>query len=271
VAYLEGVSPQAGERARAYHACFLRAGRGGEAYGPEAARGAVVCRSEAAKLLEEVEAQRPGAEQRGEAALEAWFDARENARAVRAGEAYYRGMYQGENSWNIRDRHMLAALQAVAEHHGRNGQRARVIVWAHNTHVGDARATSMGAQGDLNLGELVRTEWNRSTFLVGFTTYEGAVTAASSWGGAPEDKPLAPAVEGSYEHLFHQLGLARFVVRLKDNPPEVLRGPRPERAIGVVFAPSQERLGNYLEARMAEQFDAVIHVDRSTRVLPLGP
>ncbi|HLM48649.1 MAG TPA: erythromycin esterase family protein [Myxococcaceae bacterium] len=123
---------------------------------------------------------------------------------------------------------------------------------------------------DLNLGELVRTQWDRSTFLLGFTTYEGAVTAASSWGGAPEDKPLAPAVEGSYEHLFHQLGLPRFVVRLRGDAPEVLRQTRPERAVGVVFQPSQERVGNYLDARMAEQFDAVIHVDRSTRVLPLG-
>jgi len=271
VAYLEGRSAEAGERARGYQACFHRAGRGGEAYGPEAARGAVVCRTEAEKLLQEVEAQRADAEQRGEAALEAWFDARESARAVRNGEHYYRGMYQGENSWNIRDRHMLEAVQAVAEHHGRNGQRARVIVWAHNTHVGDARATSMGTQGDLNLGELVRTQWNRSTFLLGFTTYEGRVTAASRWGGAPEDKPLAPAVEGSYEHLFHQLGLPRFVVRLKDAAPEVLQGARPQRAVGVVFQPQHERAGNYLDARMAEQFDAVIHVDRSTRVLPLKP
>jgi len=271
VAYLKGRSPEVGERARGYHECFLRAGRGGEAYGPEAARGAVVCRNEAAKLLEEVEAQRADAEQRGEAALEAWFDARESARAVKNGEHYYRGMYQGENSWNIRDWHMLEALKAVAEHHDRAGQRARVIVWAHNTHVGDARATSMGAQGDLNLGELVRTQWNRSTFLLGFTTYQGAVTAASRWGGAPEDKPLAPAVEGSYEHLFHQLGLPRFVVRLRGNAPEVLQAARPERAVGVVFDPRQERAGNYLDARMAEQFDAVIHVDSSTRVLPLGP
>ncbi|HZI06640.1 MAG TPA: erythromycin esterase family protein [Archangium sp.] len=222
VAYLEGISPEAGERARGYHACFRRAGQGGEAYGPEAARGAVVCTHEAAQLLRDVEAQRPGAEQRGEAALEAWFDARESARAVKDGEAYYRGMYQGENSWNIRDQHMLGVLQAVTGHHARHGQRARVIVWAHNTHVGDARATSVTAQGDLNLGELVRTQWDRSTFLLGFTTYEGAVTAASSWGGAPEDKPLAPAVEGSYAHLFHQLGLPRFVVRLRGDVPEVL-------------------------------------------------
>jgi erythromycin esterase-like protein len=271
VAYLEGISPESGERARGYHACFRRAGQGGEAYGPEAARGTVVCTREAAQLLQDVEAQRPGAEQRGEAALEAWFDARESARAVRNGEEYYRGMYEGENSWNIRDRHMLGVLQAVTEHHARHGQRARVIVWAHNTHVGDARATSVKEQGDLNLGELVRTQWDRSTFLLGFTTYEGSVTAASSWGGAPEDKPLAPAVEGSYEHLFHQLGLPRFVVRLRGDVPEVLQQTRPERAVGVVFQPWQERAGNYLDARMAEQFDAVIHVDRSTRVLPLLP
>ncbi|HEX8700035.1 MAG TPA: erythromycin esterase family protein [Myxococcaceae bacterium] len=271
VAYLEGRSAEAGERARGFQACFLRAGRGGEFYGPEAARGAVVCTNEAASLLAEVEAHRADAEQRGEAALAEWFDARESARAVKNGEHYYRGMYQGENSWNIRDRHMLETLQSVAEHHGRNGQRARVIVWAHNTHVGDARATSMSIQGDLNLGELVRTQWNRSTFLLGFTTYEGTVTAADRWGGAPENKPLAPAVEGSYEHLFHQLGLPRFAVRLRDNAPEVLQGPRPERAVGVVFDPGQERAGNYIDARMVEQFDAVIHVDRSTRVLPLGP
>ncbi len=271
VSYLESVSPESGERGRGYEACFLRAGRGGEAYGQAAASGRVVCTREAGELLAEVEAQRPDAEQRGGAALEAWFDARENARAVKNGEVYYRASYLGARSWNVRDRHMLDAVRAVLEHHGRGGQRARIIVWAHNTHVGDARATDMAANGELNLGELVRTQLDQSTFLLGFTTYQGAVTAASSWGGMPEDKPLAPAVEGSYEHLFHQLGLPRFVVRLQGSAPEVLRDERPERAIGVVFLPEQERRGNYMNARMADQFDAVIHVDTSSRVVPLAP
>jgi erythromycin esterase-like protein len=271
VKYLEGLSPEAGQRGRSHEACFLRAGRGGEAYGRAAASGQGVCTREAEALLAEVEAQRTGAEQRGGSSLEAWFDARENARAVKDGEVYYREAYQAGPSWNIRDRHMLDALRAVLEHHGRGSPRPRVIVWAHNTHVGDARATDMVSRGELNLGQLVRTQLDRSTFLLGFTTYEGMVTAASSWGGAPEALPLPPAAEGSYEHLFHQLGLPRFVVRLQGSVPELLQEERPERAVGVVYLPGQERRGNYMDARMADQFDAVLHVDTSTRVVPLEP
>jgi erythromycin esterase-like protein len=271
VSYLEGTSPEAGQRGRSHQACFLRAGRGGEAYGQAAASGQGVCTREAEALLADVEAQRPGAEQRGGPALEAWFDARENARAVRDGEVYYREAYQAGPSWNIRDRHMLDALRAVMEHHGRETPRPRVIVWAHNTHVGDARATDMARSGELNLGQLVRTQLDRSTFLLGFTTYEGTVTAASYWGGRPEAQPLPPAAEGSYEHLFHQLGLPRFALRFNESVPELLQEERPERAVGVVYLPGQERRANYMDARMSDQFDAVLHVDTSTQVVPLEP
>jgi len=145
-----------------------------------------------------------------------------------------------------------------------------VVVWEHNSHVGDARATEMGRRGELNVGQLARERWPGTAALVGFTTYEGTVTAASTWDAPAERKRVRPALEGSYEALFHAAGEPRMLVDLsRGRAAETLRRPMLERAIGVIYRPETERVSHYFEASLAEQFDAVIHVDETRAVEPL--
>jgi erythromycin esterase-like protein len=144
---------------------------------------------------------------------------------------------------------------------------AKIVVWAHNSHLGDARATEMGDHGELNLGQLTRQSHRGETFLAGFTTYTGEVTAASEWGGPAERKLVRPALAGSYESLFHVLDVPRFLL----TPMDVvdLNEPRLERAIGVVYLPGSERASHYFYARLPRQFDAVLHFDRTSALEPL--
>jgi erythromycin esterase-like protein len=150
-------------------------------------------------------------------------------------------------------------------------QRPKVVVWAHNSHLGDARATHMGEAGELNLGQLVRQRYGRAAVLIGFTTYHGTVTAASTWGGPGEHKHVHPALPESYEALFHDLGLPRFLLVLNEDSDalQALRQPRLERAIGVIYLPETERISHYIAARLADQFDAVLHFDATRAVEPL--
>jgi erythromycin esterase-like protein len=143
-------------------------------------------------------------------------------------------------------------------------------VWAHNSHLGDARATELGDAGELNLGQLVRERHPEQTLLVGFTTYSGSVTAASDWGGTAERKHVRPALAGSYEHLFHSVGLERFTLRTYE-VADVLRRPQLERAIGVIYRPETERSSHYFHARLADQFDVVVHLDETHALEPLEP
>jgi erythromycin esterase-like protein len=200
------------------------------------------------------------------------FSAEQNARLVRNAEAYYRSMFLEEvSSWNLRDRHMVETLDALVAHLGRQGGRAKVVVWAHNSHLGDARATQMGERGELNVGQLVREKYGREAVLVGFTTHHGTVTAASDWGGMAERKRVRPALAGSYEALFHAAQPTRFLLtwREGDAATEGLRDPRLERAIGVIYRPETERLSHYFRARLPDQFDAVLHFDETRAVEPL--
>jgi erythromycin esterase-like protein len=179
-------------------------------------------------------------------------------------------MFRGRvSSWNVRDRHMAETLEALARHlDGRHG-RSKIVVWAHNSHVGDARATSMGGMGELNIGQIARERWGDDAVLVGFTTYSGTVTAASDWGGDAERKHVRPAIAGSYERIFHAAGVPRFLLTLKDGAVSGLDYERLERAIGVVYRPGTERASHYFESRLPEQFDAVIHFDETRAVEPL--
>ena len=182
-------------------------------------------------------------------------------------------MFAGRaESWNVRDRHMAETLDALVHHLEGRGGRSRIVVWAHNSHLGDARATEMADHGELNLGQLVRERHGRDAVLVGFTTYTGTVTAASDWNAAAERKRVRPALPGSYEALFHAVGPPRFLLPLRDggSAADVLRQPRLERAIGVVYLPSSERLSHYFHARLPEQFDAVIHIDETRALEPLA-
>ncbi|UKO96191.1 erythromycin esterase family protein [Nostoc sp. UHCC 0870] len=196
----------------------------------------------------------------------------QNARLVKNAEAYYRSMFSGRvSSWNIRDRHMAEMLEQLVEHLDQRGTPSKVVVWEHNSHLGDARATDMGKLGEVNVGQLVRDRYGQDAVLIGFSTYTGTVTAASDWGGTTELKQVRSALPGSYEALFHQTGIPQFLLLLWDNNPAItsLREPRLERAIGVIYQPETERISHYFYACLPDQFDAVIHIDDTRGVEPL--
>jgi erythromycin esterase-like protein len=175
------------------------------------------------------------------------------------------------SSWNLRDRHMAETLEALVGHLGRNGARAKVAVWAHNSHVGDARATEMGGRGELNIGQLTREKYGSNAVLVGFTTHHGTVTAASDWGGLAQRKRVRPALPDSYEAMFHASQAARFLLIWSESDllAQRLRDGRLERAIGVIYRPETERQSHYFQAQLPDQFDAVLHFDETRAVEPL--
>ena len=272
--YLETVDPAAAKWARARYACFDHFGADTQVYGFLTSSGlAKSCEAEVvSQLLELQRRAMEYARRDGRVAEDALFYAEQNARLVKNAEAYYRSMFLAEvSSWNLRDRHMVETLEALIAHLDRQGGRAKVAVWEHNSHLGDARATEMGQRGELNVGQLVRERYGHDAVLVGCTTHHGTVTAASDWGAPAERKQVRPALAGSYEALFHDTGISRFLLTVRDGgeATEGLRGPRLERAIGVIYRPDTERASHYFWARLADQFDAVLHFDETRAVEPL--
>jgi erythromycin esterase-like protein/predicted phosphoribosyltransferase len=276
ISYLERVDPEAAARAKERYSCFDHAsGDDGQAYGFAAAFGAEgSCEREVVAQL--VELQRRSAEyakRDGLLAEDEAFYAEQNAVVAKNAERYYREMFGGRvSSWNLRDRHMTGTLEALAEHLGRvRGEPAKIVVWAHNSHLGDARATEIGSQGELNVGQLVRERHPGQCRLIGFTTYTGTVTAADEWDAPADRKAVRPALPNSVEELFHQVGSKEFLLWFDLARPaaEVLRAARLERAIGVVYRPRTERQSHYFRTRLADQFDAVIHIDETRAVEPL--
>src|SRR5207248_11699509 len=167
-----------------------------------------------------------------------------NARVAKNAEQYYRAMFRGRpNTWNLRDAHMVDTLDNLMEHLEQQGEPPKVIVWAHNSHLGDARATQMGERGELNVGQLVRERHGRESVLIGFTTYTGTVTAASDWDGVAERKRDRPGLEGSYELMFHDVGIPKFLLVIRGHRTlvEQLKPAHLERAIGVIYRPDTER------------------------------
>jgi erythromycin esterase-like protein len=190
---------------------------------------------------------------------------------VARSEAYYRAMFGGRvNTWNLRDTHMVDTLDALLQHLLRCGP-AKLVVWAHNSHLGDARATSMGDVGELNLGQLVRQRHRGRSIHVGLTTAVGTVSAASDWDLPVERKTVRPPLDGSYEALFHTVELPRFFLDLRDDDAAIraLGQPRLERAIGVIYKPENERYSHYFHAQLREQFDLLLHFDHTRAVEPL--
>jgi erythromycin esterase-like protein len=272
--YLRLADPEAARRAQQRYACFDHFGEDTQAYGFAAGAGlAPSCESAVIAQLVELRARAAEYARRdGRLAPDDFFFAEQNARVVASAERYYRAMFGGRaESWNLRDRHMAETLAALERHLSRSGRPARIVVWAHNSHLGDARATEMGAGGELNLGQLAREAYGPQTFCVGFTTYRGTVTAASDWDRPAERKQVRPALPGSYEALFHHTGLGNFLLRLRGEAAvsAVLSEARLERAIGVVYRPETERLSHYFQARLPHQFDAVLHYDVTRAVEPL--
>ena len=273
--YLRRVDPEAAQRARARYRCFDHFGDDAQAYGyattvgrAEPCEGAVV-----EQLLELQRRRHELAAGDGAATADDHFAAETNARVVANAERYYRSMFRGRHaSWNLRDTHMADTLDALAAHLVRQGASGRVVVWAHNSHLGDARATEMGDRGELNLGQLVRERHgDDAAYLVGFTTHRGTVTAASDWGDPAERKAVRPSREDSYERVLHDAGLPRFWLDLRDDAAlaTALAAPRLERAIGVIYRPETERQSHYFHAQLADQFDAVIHLDETRALEPL--
>lgn len=209
--------------------------------------------------------------QDGPAAGDAYFQAERNAHVVASAEAYYCAMFGSRaSSWNLRDTHMVQTLVALHQHLRAQGRHGRIVVWAHNSHLGDARATDMSLAGEHNVGQLVR-QWAglAHALLVGFTTYTGTVTAAFEWGGEPERRLVKSALPESYENFFHRTRLDRFYLPLIDSSAGVLHEPMLERAIGVLYRPDTEYQSHYFQARLTPQFDAVFHIDESEAVEPL--
>jgi len=271
--YLQKVDPDAAERARHRYACFESFGEDPQAYGYSSALGlSRACEDEVTAQLIELRLQAlEYASRDGRVAADEYFFAEQNARLVANAETYYRAMFAGRaESWNVRDTHMMETLEALSKHLGEPDRPARGVVWAHNSHLGDARATEMRLIGELNLGQLARQRFGRDVWSIGFTTHIGTVTAARNWGEPVERRLVRPSLEGSYERLFHEAGVKRFLLLLRDGAASAaLSGERLERAIGVIYRPATERPSHYFRARLSEQFDAVLHIDETTALEPL--
>lgn len=269
--YLDRRDPSAAKEARARYACFDRFGEEPQIYGRAAAFGlSEDCQREVLSQLTDLQRQRRELVQRdGVLAEDEQFEAEQNARVVANAEEYYRSLYLGNvNTWNLRDTHMMDTLDALAAHLGGD---AKIVVWAHNSHVGDAAATQKEMRGEINIGHLCRQRHRRETFLLGFSTFAGTVTAADDWDEPAERKTVRPALAGSYELLFHETGVPQFLLLL-DELGEAAGGlhePRLQRAIGVIYRPRTERQSHYFEATLPEQFDAIIHIDQTRALEPL--
>src|SRR3954471_24280540 len=271
--YLRKVDPVAAERARYRYGCFEDFGEDTQAYGYAATIGlSRSCEDDVVAQL--VDLRRRAADyatRDGRIAADDYFFAEQNARLVRNAEQYYRAMFAGRaESWNLRDSHMMETLQALLAHTRQGAGDTRAVVWAHNSHLGDARATQMGEGGELNVGQLVREAYGMQAYLIGFSTHTGTVTAASNWDEPAQRKRVRPSLAGSYERLFHDVGIGQFLLPLHDAATrDALSAPRLERAIGVIYRPDTERVSHYFHAHLAKQFDAILHIDETHALEPL--
>lgn len=273
IGYLERVDPGAAQLARERYDCLSPYEHRTENYAYAIFRGKPSCRDEVVAQLRELQrAASACVKKDGCAAEDEYFYAEQNARVVAEAEHYYGTMLDEEtSSWNLRDTHMVNTLEHLTQHVARTAGRSKMVVWAHNSHVGDARATSMGRRGEVNVGSLMRRRHGGSAVLVGFTTYNGTVTAAPEWHRPEERRNVRDARTDSYEALFHDLGMPAFYLPLRTSRPHIDAFPESllERAIGVVYKPETELVSHYFRANILEQFDAVFHYDTTRAVEPL--
>lgn len=270
--YLERIDPEQAQLARQGYAC-LDHHDDPIGYGRDAAFGiSQPCEDAAISILADLfdHAEHYLARDGRRAADEQFF-AEQNARVVTNAEAYYRAMFGSRvDTWNLRDEHMTDTLAELRQHLRSHGGQGKIVVWAHNSHLGDARATDMGwSRGQHNVGQLARERFGpEHALLVGFTTHTGYVSAAQDWDGPVEHRWVRPSHQQSYERLFHDSGLERFYLPLDNAHVEPLREPLLERAIGVIYRPETERWSHYFQASLPAQFDAVFHLDETTAVEP---
>lgn len=267
--YLERVDPAAAESARQRYGCLTPWHSDPALYGRSVVLGhSDTCEDAVVAQLKTILENRLDYMRKDG---EDYFDAAQNARIVRTAERYYRIMYRGSTeSWNLRDRHMFDSLQNLMD---ARGPEAKAVVWAHNSHIGNAAATAMGWQGEFNIGELCRTAYRDEAVLIGFGTDRGTVAAADDWGGRMQIKRVLPSRPDSFERVFRQTGIARSLTDLRDpkhrEVRELLSKPRLERAIGVVYRPETEIYSHYFKAVLSEQFDAYVWFEETRAITPL--
>jgi erythromycin esterase-like protein len=277
LAYLERTDGAAAERARARYACFDDFENDPERYAHYTALGlSADCEKEAVAQLVELQRRQASLLQGdGIVAEDEYFHAERNAAVVRDAEKYYRSMLGGRaETWNLRDTHMADTLAALSAHLAGRFEQPKVVIWAHNSHVGDGRATQFAERGELTLGQLMRERDRDGTILIGFSMHGGTVTAASDWGRPAQQRAVKTPLPGSWEALLHRVGRGEFLLRMGDLRPSAdlaaaLDQPRLERAIGVVYKPETERFSHYFHSVLRRQFDALIHIDRTRALEPL--
>ena len=267
--YLDRTDPPAAAAARRRYGCLSPWQEDPAVYGRNVMLGQPSCETAVVEQLQALLAQRLAyIGQDGER----FFNAERNARVVLAAEHYYRAMYRGSTeSWNLRDRHMFDTLKALLDHRGAD---AKAVVWAHNSHIGNASATSMGWGGEFNIGELCRTAFGRDAVLIGMATDRGEVAAADNWDEPMRVKQVVPSRADSWEHLFLRAGVPASLTDWRNGQSELrpaLAQPRLERAIGVIYRPLTERQSHYFRAILAEQFDGLIWLEETGAVTPIGP
>lgn len=267
--YLDQIDPEQARLARKRYGCLTPWQDEPAGYGPAMLRSGDTCENEATAQLKAMLEMRLGDIERAD---EAFFNAEQNARIVLAAEQYYRAMYRGaRESWNLRDRHMFETLQRAMQ---QRGPDAKAIVWAHNSHVGNAAATAMGWEGEFNIGELCRSAYGDDMVSIGFGTDRGTVTAGLGLGRPGPDHTVLPARADSYEHVFRRTGMARSLTDwrggLNVDLARTLSRLRLERAIGVIYRPDAEFLSHYFRAVLAEQFDAYVWFAETSATTPFG-
>jgi protein-L-isoaspartate(D-aspartate) O-methyltransferase len=267
--YLNKVDPAMAETARQRYGCLSPWEQEPAAYGRAVLSGSYRdCEEEAVTMLRDMLQRRI---EYSEGDHDGFFDAAQNAQLVADAERYYRLMYYGSvDSWNLRDKHMFETLERLLDFHGPG---SKGIVWEHNSHVGNAAFTEMGARGEFNIGQLCRVRFADSAFLLGFGTDRGTVAAASDWDGPMEFKRIVPSHEASYERLCHDSGVEAFMLNLRNPTKSQLRAElmplRLERAIGVIYRPESELMSHYFQACIPRQFDEYVWFDETRAVTPL--
>lgn len=270
--YLDKVDPAAARAARERYGCLDHVGNERHyGYGVTLGQHPSCEDDVVAQLMELREHSMRYVKEGDEISEDDQFQAEQNAHLVKGAESYYRQMFDNwVNTWNLRDTHMIETLDDLHQYLSRRGDApAKIAVWEHNSHLGDARATYMHRRGQHNVGQLVRECYGDDCVAIGFTTYKGIVTAASEWDGPAEIKEIRKAIPDSVEDIFHQTRLENFFVPLKGDIAKLFRKPRLERAIGVLYLPQTERESHYFECMLSDQFDAIIHYDVTTAIEPL--
>lgn len=268
--YLARVDPEQLDAAREVYTCLDHV-RDPQRYGYEAVRGLRPVCSEALtqQLLSLHETATRHVREGDISGRDEHFFAEQNAHVVRGAEHYYRSMFSSrQSSWNVRDQHMADTVLRLQQHRRANDGTGKLVIWAHNSHVGDARATDMARAGEWNLGQLLRQRAASEVMLVGFTTCTGHVAAAHDWGGEVEHFALRTPLPDSWEALFHQTALERFYLPLEAPASPLADAQRQIRAVGVIYRPASERASHYLSSQLGRQFDAVFHLDETSALMP---